>query len=99
MAQISDYVNTKQCNIISFDRYDIEWTENKQCLLCSLNPNHPEGAGRNYHPLLENRDFSRTEPPLDLRPVCKTKFVRFGPGEKKQSALSFSVEAWRPDEV
>ena len=53
----------------------------------------------NYYPLSENCDFSGTEPPLDLRPVCKFKFVRCGPGEKKQSALSFSVEAWRPDEV
>ena len=36
----------------------------------------------NYNPLSENRDFSGTEPPLDLRPVCKLKFVRCGPGEK-----------------
>ena len=28
---------------------------------------------------LENRDFSGTKPPLDLRPVCKFEFVRFGP--------------------
>ena len=63
-----------------------------------INPNFP-GGGRNYHPLSENRNFSATEPPLDLRPVCKLKFVRCGPGEKNQSALSFSVEAWRPDEV
>ena len=55
--------------------------------------------GRNYHPLLENLDFSGTEAPLDLRPVCKFKFVRCGPGEKNQSALSFLVEAWRPDET
>ena len=45
----------------------------------------------NYHPLLENRDFSGTEPPLDLRPVCKFKFVRCGPVEKNLSALSASV--------
>ena len=32
---------------------------------------------------LENRDFSGTEPPLDLRPACKFKFVRCGPEEKK----------------
>ena len=50
-------------------------------------------------PLSENRDFSRTEPLLDLRPVCKLRFVRCGPGGKKQRALSFSVEAWRLDEV
>ena len=43
--------------------------------------------------------FTGTEPPLDLRPVCKFKFVRCGPGENNQSALSFSVEAWWPDEV
>ena len=45
-------------------------------------------GGRNYHPLSENRDFSGTDVAL-----------RCGPGEKNQSALSFSVEAWRPDEV
>ena len=60
----------------------------------SINPNYPGEGGRNYHPLSENRDFSATEPPLDLRPVCKLKFVRCGPGEKKeQKVLSFSVEA------
>ena len=47
----------------------------------------------------ENRDFSGTEHPLDLRPVCKFEFVRCGPLEKKQSALSFSAELWWPDEV
>ena len=31
--------------------------------------------------------------------VCKFKFVRCGPVKKNQSALSFSVESWRPDEV
>ena len=41
--------------------------------------------------LSENRDFSGTEPPLDLRPVCKFKFVHCGPVEKNQSDLSFSV--------
>ena len=30
-----------------------------------------QGGGRNYHPLSENRDFSGTEPLLDLRQVCK----------------------------
>ena len=49
------------------------------------------GVGRNYYPLSENRDFSGTESPLHLRPVCKFKFVRCGPVEKKQSNLSFSV--------
>ena len=62
------------------------------CLNAPLNPNQ-------MAPLSQNHDFSGTEPPLDLRPVCKLKFVRCGPGEKKQSALSFLVEAWRPDEV
>ena len=52
-----------------------------------------------FYPLSENRDFSGTEPPLDLRPVCKFKFVRCSPGEKTQRALSFLVEAWRPIEV
>ena len=49
------------------------------------------GGGAFRPPLLENCDFSGTEPPLDLRPVCKLKFVRCGPVEKNQSALSFSV--------
>ena len=38
-----------------------------------------------YHPLSENHDFSGTEPPLDLRPVCKLNFVRCGPGEKNRA--------------
>ena len=33
-------------------------------------------------PLTENRDFSETEPPLDLRPVRKFEFVSCGPQEK-----------------
>ena len=45
--------------------------------------------GHNYHPLLENLDFFGTEPPLDLRPVCKFKFVRCGPGEKKTERSIF----------
>ena len=58
----------------------------------NINPNYPGGgAGRNYFPLSENLNFSGTEPPFGLRPVCKFKFVRCGPEEKKQSALSFSV--------
>ena len=64
------------------------WRMSKKHLHClshiyiwHLNPNYP-GGGRNYHPLSENRDFSATEHPLDLRPVCKLKFVRCGPGEK-----------------
>ena len=40
-----------------------------------INPNYP-GGGRNHHPLSETRDCSGTEHPLDLRPVCKFKFVR-----------------------
>ena len=63
-----------------------------------LNPSEC-GGGRNHHPLSENHDFSGTKPLLDLRPVCKFKFVRCGPLEKNQSALSFSVEAWRLNEV
>ena len=49
------------------------------------------GRGRNYYSLSENRDFSGTEPPLDLRPVCKFKFVHCGPVEKNQSDLFFWV--------
>ena len=44
-------------------------------------------------------DFSRTEPLMDLRPVCKFKFVHCGPVEKKQIALSFLVKSWRLNEV
>ena len=46
--------------------------------------------GRNYHPLMENCDFSGTETRLDLRPVCKLEFVHCGPVEK---------EWWRPGKV
>ena len=49
------------------------------------------GEGHNHHPLSENHNFSRTKPPLDLKPVCKFEFVRCGPVEKTQSALSYSV--------
>ena len=38
-------------------------------------------GGRKHHPLSENRNFSTTEHPIDLRPVCKFKFVRCGPVE------------------
>ena len=33
------------------------------------------GGGGNHDPLFENRGFSGTENPLDLRPVCKFKIV------------------------
>ena len=36
------------------------------------------GKERNHHPLSENRDFSTTEHLIELRLVCKLKFVRFG---------------------
>ena len=49
---------------------------------------------RKHHPLSENRDFSTTEHPIDLRPVCKFKLVRCGPVEKTQSARSVSVYSW-----
>ena len=41
-------------------------------------------------PLQKNRDFSRTHPLLVLRPVCKFKFVSFGPEEKKPRGLCIS---------
>ena len=41
------------------------------------------------HPLSENRDFSGTEHLLDLRPVCKFKFVRCGPVEKNPERSIF----------
>ena len=51
----------------------------------------------NHHPLSENHDFlgtvgpqtsrnfSTTKHPVDLRPVCKLKFVRCGPAEKNRA--------------
>ena len=54
-------------------------------LPCSVLTLIIQGGERNYHPLSENRDFSGTEPTLDLRPVCKFKFVRCGPGEKTRA--------------
>ena len=73
---------------------DVSCREYQECFI----PNYP-GGRQNYHPLSENRDLSRNEPPLDLRPVCKFKFVHCGPVEEKQSTLSFLVEAWQPNEV
>ena len=49
------------------------------------------GWGPFRPPLSENRDFSGTEHPLDLRPVCKFKFVRCRQVEKNQITLSFLV--------
>ena len=48
-------------------------------------------GGGNHHPSSENCVFSTTVHPVDLRPVCKLEFVRCGPVEKNQSALSVSV--------
>ena len=47
-------------------------------------------GGHHYHPILENRDFSGTEPLLDLRPVCKLEFVRFGAEQKNPRTLFLS---------
>ena len=46
---------------------------------------HLRHINRLKHKREENRDFSTTEYPVDLRPVCKFEFVRCGPVEKKQS--------------
>ena len=53
------------------------------------------GGGTIILPCRKNRDFSGTEHPSDLRPVCKFEFVRCGPGETNQSDLSVSVSPWR----
>ena len=45
--------------------------------------------GAKWPILSENRNFSGTEPPLDLRPVCKFKFVCCGQGEKKPERSIF----------
>ena len=67
-----------------------------QCIK-DLNPYLRRG-GAIIIPCRKYRDFSRTEHPIDMRPVCKFKFVRWGPVETNQSALSVSVQSWRPDE-
>ena len=54
-----------------------------------FNPN--SRGGRNHPPPSENRVFSTSEHPADSRPVCKLEFVRCGPVEKNQRALSASV--------
>ena len=56
-----------------------------------LSFDYKPGGGRNHPPPSENRVFSAPEHLLDPKPVCKLKFVRCGPVEKPQSALSFSV--------
>ena len=56
-------------------------------------------GSRNHHLLSENCDFSGTEPPLDLRPVCKFKFVRCGPVVKNRALYLSRFKPWRPDEV
>ena len=53
----------------------------------------------NHYPPLKNRDFTTTKDLGDPRPVCKLEFVRCGPVEKNQSALSASVQSWRTDKV
>ena len=55
--------------------------------------------GAKWPSLSENRDFSGPEPPLDLKPVCKFMFVRCGPVEKNQRALSVLVWSWWSDKV
>ena len=66
-----------------------------QCINCSLFFNTGCTIAKKripvytYHPLSKNRDFSGTEPPLDLRPVCKLKFDRCGPEEKKTERSIF----------
>ena len=39
--------------------------------------------GGDHAPLSENRDFSGTEHPVELKPVFGFEFVHFGPLEKK----------------
>ena len=69
---------------IHYTRYEfyqqgiIVWKKNVNFTLTLI----IRGGGHNYHPLSENRDFAGTKPPLDLRPVCKLKFVHFGRVEK-----------------
>ena len=58
-----------------------------------------KARGCHHPPLLESRNFSRIKHPVDLRPVCKLKFVSYGPVEKKLSALSVSFFSWQPDKI
>ena len=53
-----------------------------------FNPNSRKGC--NHPPPSENCVFSALEHPLEPRPVCKLKFVRCGPVEKKPRALYVS---------
>ena len=43
---------------------------------CPLMPIYAVVRGRNHPQLKENRDFSGTKHPDDLRPLCKLEFVR-----------------------
>ena len=57
-------------------------------IVVTLQNINPFGYGGSFRPPLSvNRDFSRTEPPLDLRPDCKFKFVRCGPVEKTEHSI------------
>ena len=47
-------------------------------------------GGRNNHPLLENCYFSINKHQVDLRPVCKLKFVRSRQVKKRALSLSWS---------
>ena len=76
----------------------LAWNTFETCLLTPLTLINIWG-GRNHHPLSEDHYFYTIKHQVDLRPVCKLEFVHCGSGEKNQSPLSFSVEAWRPDEV
>ena len=62
--------------------------------------NHEEWNNKRsyYHPLSENHDFFRIKPLLDIRPVCKLKFVYYGQVEKNTEHSIF-LGLWRPDEV
>ena len=58
------------------------------------NMSHFDNYENHHPPPSKNRVFSAPKHPLDLRPVCKLKFVRCGPVEKDQSTLSVLAYSW-----
>ena len=54
------------------------------------------GGGCNHHPSSENCVFSATVHPVDLRQVCKLKFVRCGPKEKNRVLYSSRLNRGGP---
>ena len=92
VSKTSNHKNRIQCSVqnlilcqiylINFHPEKGAWQPlyNAPKLPGSINPNLH--GGHNHHPMSENYD-NRTEQPIDLRLVCKFKFVPCGPVEIK----------------